>query len=247
MTLGLLEVCVDSVDGLDAAVAGGADRIELCSALSVGGLTPSCGFMRTAAAAPVPVRAMIRPRPGRFVFTQAEVDVMRRDIDAARAAGLAGVVIGAATPADALDVKTLETLVAHAQGLDTALHRVIDLAPDMDEAVDVAVALGLATILTSGAALKAEEGCLRIAAMRERAAGRIEILAGSGVTVENVGRIVAATGVRLVHASCGRIAASDPRSIAFGFSSTDHRETSADLVAGLRAALTHALRSERRG
>ncbi len=174
------------------------------------------------------------------MFTPAEIDVMRRDIDAVRAAGLAGVVIGAATKAGALDIATLRTLVAHAEGLDVTLHRVVDLLPSGEEAVDAAVALGLATILTSGAALTAEDGCDRIAAMRMHAAGRIEIMAGAGVSAENVGRIVAATGVRSVHASCSRIAAADQRAVAFGFAQPNARKTDAELVAALRDALTRA-------
>ena len=240
MTLDLLEVCVDTIAGLAAAIAGGADRVELCAALSTGGLTPSHGFIHAASTAPVPVRAMIRPRAGSFVFAQAEVDLMRRDIDVVRAEGLAGVVIGAATPAGALDMANLQVLVAHAEGLEITLHRVVDLLPTGEEAVDAAVALGLSTILTSGAALTAEAGCDRIAAMHERASGRIEILAGGGVSAENVGRIVATSGVHSVHASCSRIVASDPRAVAFGFAPPRARETDAGLVASLRAALTRA-------
>jgi copper homeostasis protein len=240
VTRSLLEVCVDTVEGLAAAIAGGADRIELCSALSLGGLTPSHGFIHAAAKAPMPVRAMIRPRSGSFVFTRGEIDVMRRDIDVVRAAGLAGVVIGAATQAGALDIATLQNLVAHAEGLDVTLHRVVDLLPSGEEAVDAAVALGLSTVLTSGGALTAEAGRDRIAAMHERAAGRIEILAGGGVSAENVGRIVVTSGVRSVHASCSRIVAADPRVVAFGFAPPQGRETDANLVAALRDALTHA-------
>ena len=99
----LLEVCVDSAAGLDAAVAGGADRIELCSALDVGGLTPSAGLTRLAAGCGLPVFAMIRPRAGGFVFGAADVAVMQADIAAAREAGLAGVVLGASRPDGRLD------------------------------------------------------------------------------------------------------------------------------------------------
>src|SRR5262245_37162108 len=94
----LLEVCVDSPQGLAAAIEGGADRIELCSALELGGLTPLPGLMKAAAAAPIPVYAMIRPRGGLFVFDEADEAAMMADIDAVRAAGLAGVVIGANQP-----------------------------------------------------------------------------------------------------------------------------------------------------
>jgi copper homeostasis protein len=93
-----LEVCVADPQSLAAAVAGGADRIELCSALELGGLTPSPGMMAVAAALPVPTYAMVRPRSGEFVFDARDVDVMLRDIDVVRAAGLAGIVIGASRP-----------------------------------------------------------------------------------------------------------------------------------------------------
>ncbi len=94
----VLEICVDNAEGLFAAIEGGADRIELCSALSVGGLTPSFGLMELAGKQTVPVTAMIRPRAGSFVFSNEEVDIMRADIDAARAANLKGVVLGQTGP-----------------------------------------------------------------------------------------------------------------------------------------------------
>ncbi|RVJ14613.1 copper homeostasis protein CutC, partial [Sinorhizobium medicae] len=113
----LLEVCVDDPDGLEAAVAGGADRVELCSALCAGGLTPSPGLMSAAGMPPVPVYAMIRPRAGDFVYDAADLEVMRRDIDAARAAGLAGVVLGASRADGRLDARMLTKLAGHAAGM----------------------------------------------------------------------------------------------------------------------------------
>ena len=118
----LIEVCVDCAEGLAEAVAGGADRIELCSALEVGGLTPSVGLMRTASGCGVPVYAMIRPRAGGFGFSQEDVAVMLADIAAAREAGLAGVVLGAMR-GDGLDGAMLGTLTVAAQGMGTTLHR----------------------------------------------------------------------------------------------------------------------------
>ena len=111
----LLEVCVDNVHGLAAALAGGADRIELCAALDVGGLTPSAGLMRAAAGSPIPVVAMIRPRAGDFRYDAAECAVMLADIDAAHAAGLQGVVLGASREDSRVDHRTLELLLAHAR------------------------------------------------------------------------------------------------------------------------------------
>ncbi|CAN5485224.1 copper homeostasis protein CutC [soil metagenome] len=237
----LLEICVDTPAGLEAAIAGGADRIELCAALEVGGLTPSPGLLRLAGERALPVRAMIRPRAGHFVFSAAETYVMLREIDAARAAGMTGVVIGAMTAAGALDVALLGILAAHAEGLDVTLHRAVDLLVDPLAAVDIAVALGLATILTSGGARLAQDGMATIAAMQARAAGRIEILAGSGITAANAADIVAGTGVTAIHASCGRsVEATDAKAVALGFASARQRETDPILVENLRAALAPA-------
>src|ERR1700761_2851776 len=119
----LLEVCVDDPAGFNAADEGGAARIDLCSSLSVGGLTPNPGFMAFAAKGARPSRAMIRPRVGSYVFSEDEIDMMRRDIDCARAAGLAGVVIGGNLPSGQLDEKTTARLAQHASGLELTLHR----------------------------------------------------------------------------------------------------------------------------
>ena len=175
-----LEVCVADPQSLAAAVAGGADRIELCSALELGGLTPSPGMMAVAAAAQVPTYAMVRPRAGDFVFDTRDVDVMLRDIDAVHAAGLAGVVIGASRPDGMLDIRLLERLLTHAQGLGTTLHRAIDLVPDFADATEAAVALGVERILTSGGARTALEGMHNIAIAHATAKGRVAIIAGSG-------------------------------------------------------------------
>ena len=139
----LLEVCVDSPQSLAAAIEGGADRIELCAALETGGLTPSPGLMALAAKAPIPVYAMIRTRPGDFVFDDVDMATLLADIDAVRAAGLAGVVLGANRPDGSLDRDVLSRLASHAKGLGMTLHRAFDLAgPGFAEAVELAVALG---------------------------------------------------------------------------------------------------------
>ncbi len=145
----LLEVCVGDPESLIAAIEGGADRIELCSALELGGLTPTPGLMALAARAPVPVYAMVRPRGGDFVFSSSEREAMRADIAGVRAAGLAGVVLGA-SPDGTLDGETLADLVQASAGLGTTLHRAFDLVPDIGDAVETAVALGFERILTSG-------------------------------------------------------------------------------------------------
>jgi len=145
-----LEVAVDDPAGLRAAVEGGADRIELCSALDVGGLTPSAGLMRLAAGCGLPVLAMIRPRSGGFCYDGDELAVMASDIAAARMTGLAGVVLGALTPELRLDLPAMEGLMRRAAGLEVTLHRAFDLIDNWREAVDQAVALGVNRILTVG-------------------------------------------------------------------------------------------------
>lgn len=236
----LLEVCVDSPEGLLAAVAGGADRIELCSALAASGLTPAPGLMRLAAGVGIPVYAMIRPRAGDFRYAPAEVDAMLADIDAARAAGLAGVVFGASDAAGALHEPLLARLCAHADGLGTTLHRAIDVVPDVAAALEAAIGLGFERVLTSGGALTALEGAERIAGLVQQAAGRIGILAGCGVSARNAGEIVRRTGVTQIHGSCSRARGGEglsPRELALGFVDAAERVTDQRAVEALVAAL----------
>lgn len=234
----LLEVCVDSVDGLDAAIAGGADRIELCSALDLGGLTPTPGLIAAAARASVPVYAMIRPHARSFAWTPADAAAMRAEIDAVRAAGLAGVVLGAALPDGALDVTLLETLRARAPGLGATLHRVFDLVPDPAAALEAAIALGFERILTSGGAVRAEDGLTQLAALARQAQGRIGIMPGSGVSAANVVRIVQGVGAKEVHASCRETLAHDVgRGVELGFFPARQSVTSLSAVQTLKRAL----------
>lgn len=227
----LLEVCVDSVEGLNSAIAGGAQRIELCSALDVGGLTPSRGLMALAAKAPVPVYAMIRPRAGDFVFDAASRDVMLADIDAARESGLAGVVLGASLPDGRLDVDLLADLAKRAGGMGLTLHRAFDLVPDTSQALEQAVELGFDRILTSGQAVKVSDGKVMLRRLVEQAQGWISIMAGGGITPANIADIVAETGVREVHAS-GRLPVTslDEALVQFGFSARQEYRTDASTV-----------------
>jgi copper homeostasis protein len=232
----LIEVCVDSVEGLAAAIAGGADRIELCAALTVGGLTPSAGFMAAAAAAPVPVYAMIRPRDGDFVYSVADVSVMLADIQAARVQGLAGVVFGANHSDGRLDLAVLTDLIAASEGLGVTLHRAFDLTPDKDRALDEATALGIPRILTSGGAMTAMAGRATLESLFQRAAGRITIMPGSGITPQTIGAL-RHLPLAEVHASCARCHPVAAGAVALGFSGPERRLTDAGVVRGLRAAL----------
>ncbi|GHE92807.1 copper homeostasis protein CutC [Aliiroseovarius zhejiangensis] len=209
MTPRTLEICVDTIDGAIAAQAGGADRIELCAALSEGGLTPSAGLMVAASRLDIPCYAMIRPRSGLFVYSDADVQLMLDDLAAVKEADLAGVVLGAQKPDGTLDTAVLGLLLAAAEGLGATLHRVIDVVPDPLAALDQAIALGFERVLTSGGAATAVEGADRIQAMIRHAAGRIAIMPGSGLTDGNISDFVAQTGVREVHASCAAVVAGE--------------------------------------
>jgi copper homeostasis protein len=241
-----LEVCVDSPAGLLAAAKGGASRIELCSALAVSGLTPSPGFMRLAARVGVPAYAMIRPNPGPYFYGVADRDVMRGDLDAAREAGLPGVVIGANHPNGELDVETLAGLVDHARGLGlgVTLHRAFDLVPDQAAALEQAIALGFERILTSGGMRTAPEGAAHIAGLVAQSAGRISVMPGSGLTPETLAAVMRTTGAPEAHGSCGRGVKSRPldaqraaKAEVLGFISARDRETDEAVVAQMVAIL----------
>lgn len=233
-----LEVCVDAPLGLAAAVAGGADRIELCAALDVGGLTPSPGLMVQAGACGCEVFAMIRPRSGDFVFGELELDAMRRDIDAVREAGLAGVVLGASRADGRLDDRMLANLIAHAAGLGVALHRAFDVAPDKAEALETAFGLGFERILTSGGKPRAPDAAELIAELVRQAGDRIVIMAGAGLTPANVADLIRQTRLSEVHASC-RAASSPVGGLAaeLGFAGVGMQQTSQAVVEAMRRAL----------
>ena len=256
-----LEVCVDSAEGLAEAIVGGADRIELCSALALGGLTPSAGLIGLAAGCGVPVVAIIRPRAGDFVWTDAEVAMMEAEIAAICAAGLAGVVLGASLPDGRLDVPVLRRLVAVARGdrflqrnrdgafagsgpefsktpaaLELVLHRCIDLVPDMGAALEEAVGLGFQRILTSGGETTAVAGANRIAALLRQAAGRITVMPGSGIGPANA-VLWKGLGIAEIHASCSVSTPVSGRVVEMGFAPATRRQTSADQVRALRRAL----------
>lgn len=213
----LVEVCIDNPQSLRAAVEGGADRVELCSALGLGGLTPSPGFIELAAEFAIPVYAMIRPRDGNFEFDSDEITIMESDIRNCVDAGLDGVVVGA-TRDGSLDIATLTRLVDAAGRLGVTLHRAFDTIQDPMRAIDEALNLGIERILTSGGALKAEEGIPQISACVSYAEDQLSIMAGSGIDAKNVTRIIQQTGVREVHGTFARQSEKmDPQLVSLGF------------------------------
>lgn len=242
----VLEVCVDTIAGLHAARDGGADRVELCAALALGGLTPPGSLIRAAAAIPLPVHLLARPSAGRFVYTAAEAALIADDIRAAAEAGLAGVVIGASTERRELDLALLTRLIDHARALgedrgtplSLTLHRAFDLVPDPLAALEAAVTLGFDRILTSGGSPRAIDGLAALAALHDRAAGRIKILAGSGVNPETAPAILE-TGIRELHASCrtSHPIATDIPERRFGFIASDASETDPTCISALAQIL----------
>ena len=196
-----LEICVDNSVDLIKAIEAGVDRIELCSALDVGGLTPTSNLIEQAKTSSIPVYAMIRPRGGNFVYSQAEIMAMEADIAVVQSAGLAGVVFGALTEDRVLDQVALTRLFAAASGLGKTLHRAVDDMVSPHEAVPVAIEIGFERILTSGGAASAVDGRVELSKMLELARDRIEIMAGSGVAAPNI-QCLKDVGIWSFHGSC---------------------------------------------
>ena len=200
MTEPILEICTGDPAGIDAAVKGGADRVELCAGLSEGGLTPSEGIMRHAAGR-IPTNVLIRPRAGDFIYTPVELDVMEHDIMYAVKAGAKGIVTGALTADGRVDMEACRRLIARAPDLDNTFHRAFDLTADPFEALEEIIRLGFRRILTSGQASSALEGADLISRLHRQAAGRIIIMAGAGVTPANAAEILRLSHADEIHAS----------------------------------------------
>lgn len=248
----LVEVCVDSPAGAVAAAAGGGDRVELCSALIVGGLTPSIGTLAEtlAAAAGMDVQVLIRPREGDFVYDHAEVRAMLRDIAAVRreaesASVTVGFVIGALDADGAVDTAVTAELVAAAAGAPVTFHRAFDLLADLDAGLDTLMALGVDRILTGGGVQRAVDGLPQLAALVQRAGTGLVVMPGGSIRPANAAAIVAATGAREIHfrAPVARANHAAPRSATVRMSSahppdeTAREDTDVALVAATVAAL----------
>ena len=199
-----LEVCIDNIESLHNAIAGGATRIELCSSLALGGLTPSYGFMQQAARrSTVPVYAMIRPRQGDFFYSEEEIEMMRWDIESAKQAGLNGVVLGVLTQDGDIHMPYATAMCEFAQalGLGVTFHRAFDQCRDADKALEEVISLGCERILTSGLAHSAPQGVDMLKTLVEQSQGRIAIMAGAGVNADNVVQLIKQAKVTEVHLS----------------------------------------------
>ncbi|HEV7994089.1 MAG TPA: copper homeostasis protein CutC [Gemmatimonadaceae bacterium] len=199
----LVEAAVESLDDALAAVDGGADRLELCANLAVGGTTPERELISAVVASVnVPVITMIRPRGGSFVYSARELDRMRRDIEAAIQLGAAGVVLGVLDAEHCVDVEQTRMLAGVAGPEQVSFHRAIDRTPDLLAAADALISLGIARVLTSGGAATASEGLVALDALVSHVGERLVVVAGGGVRAHTVRGIVEGSGVSEVHARC---------------------------------------------
>lgn len=198
-----LEIAVASPAGARTALAHGADRVELCTGLELGGLTPSAAVVEAAAAAGPPVHALVRCRPGDFVYDAEEIALMVAEVRSVVASGAAGVVVGALTAGGALDTDAVARLADAARdagrSVDVTLHRAVDQSADPVATAALLLPLGVTRVLSSGGAVTAAEGSATLAAMVAAAPG-LEVMAGGGVRVTDIPALAGA-GVTAVHLS----------------------------------------------
>lgn len=196
-----IEVCVDNIESLHIAIEAGADRIELCSALALGGLTPSLGLIRRAVAvSSVPIYVMIRPRDGDFIFSDEEVGFMAEEIRHYKALGVDGVVVGALNCDATINERALKVWTEAADGLGITFHRAFDWVADPARALQVLIEHNVERVLTSGQEPTAIQGKDMIAQLVRLAKGDLSVMAGSGVAASNA-RQLAYTGVKEIHLS----------------------------------------------
>ncbi len=208
----ILECCVDSVESALLAQEGGADRLELCSSLIIGGTTPTLSlYEQIRLASPIRLHALIRPRFGDFLYTREELAVIRSEIEQFRRAGAEGVVIGCLTPEGDLDREAMKPLMEAAGDMSVTLHRAFDMCRDPFAALEDAVSLGIHTILTSGQANDCLEGKELLQKLQEQAQDRITILAGAGINARTVEILLRETSLTAFHMSGKRILESGMR------------------------------------
>ena len=176
-----LEICIDSCSGIDAAVEGGADRIELCSSLEYGGLTPTVEVLKHASECGIQARSMIRPRKGDFIYSSEELKKMQSDIDMVRSFNIDGVVFGATLSNGSLDQDLLEELISYSVGFKKTLHRAVDTMPKTKDSFQISIELEFGTIQSSGVKNTAFEGLSVLSEMHNLVSGKINIMSGSGV------------------------------------------------------------------
>lgn len=196
----LLEICVDSAESALAAQRGGALRVELCSNLLEGGVTPSAGLIAIVRKQlSIALHVMIRPRGGDFSYTNEEFETMKLDLDIAKNSRVEGAVLGILNHDGKVDEARTRELVERARPLSVTFHRAFDMAPHLEESLEAVIRTGADRILTSGGQPRAEDALGVLATLIEKAGSRIAILVGGGIRDHNARRIVEATRAREVH------------------------------------------------
>lgn len=197
----ILEVCVDSVESAVNAMLGGADRLELCGDLAVGGVTPAMElYQLVREKTDIPIHVLLRPRFGDFLYNEAELEIMRRQAKAFHEAGADALVIGCLTKDGALDWQKMDCLMEAAGGMTVNLHRAFDMSSDLPKALEEAKAHGITSILTSGGCASALQGADVLQKLRENA-GNVRIMAGAGVSASVIETLHRQTGIRAFHMS----------------------------------------------
>jgi copper homeostasis protein len=201
----LFELCVENLESARAAEEGGADRIELCADLSVGGVTPARELMTAVVhGLAIPVHVLIRPRAGDFVFSRDEFECMRRQIEAVKRAGASGIATGILLSDGRVDIERTRELIDWARPMDVTFHRAFDETADLKQALEDVIATGADSLLTSGGAADVLSGAETIRALAEQAAGRIPLIAGGGLRLENLTEVIRVSGVFCLHGSLSR-------------------------------------------
>lgn len=200
-----VEVCVEGLEGLRAARAAGARRVELCGALATGGSTPSLAQLEACLAeGGIEVGVLVRPRGGDFLYSAAEFAVLLREVEHVRAAGAAGVALGCLTAEGEIDAARCARLIERARPLSVTFHRAFDLVREPARALETLVELGVQRVLSSGQGQGAFEGRARLAELVRQARGRVGLVAAGGVRAEHARELVRASGVRELHLSAAR-------------------------------------------
>lgn len=226
-----VEVCIESIQEAKLAAAYNCDRIEVCSALDLGGLTPSYSLIkRCSEIAKIEAHILIRPRPGSFVYSPDELNLMLDDIRLAAQSGAKGVVFGCLNNTNELDIQANKQLLKHAQefNLQSTFHRAIDFVNNYDEAFELIIQMGFDRILTSGQQSTAFTGIKRIHQLIKQSEGKIQIMAGSGIDADNV-RYFIEIGVDAVHFSIRKL--NDKKlGLSMGMDSTPNEEKLKNII-----------------
>lgn len=238
--MAILEICTGSIESIRAAALGGAQRVEVCAALEVGGLTPSYGYLSSVLSHPLhnsqgqrmARHILIRPRGGDFCYNDEEQDIILHDIKLCKDLGAEGVVVGALTPNGDIDLNACTRFAKAAEGMNLTFHRAFDRCREPEKALEQIIQMGYNRLLTSGLAPKAEQALPLLRSLVQQASGRIIIMPGSGVTPVIAAHILRETGTTEIHASAKGQKSHDDALFSGYF------DTSSDIVAQILAEIT---------